>query len=247
MSIQKKLIEDILSGYDIILQNRDFIKEGLVKLSDTAYTNVKYDQDGTQNDLVNKPLLDDIQSAAKSVGIVATITTAKTGHNTNVKDSNRVSRHMNGTGLDVAILNGIGSGGASNGSNGSAEFRELGNKLKDALVSMGYIWNTESGNDKAVMWQTNTGGNHFNHLHISNRLNVGSGEPTTTNDTTSSSSGSTSGSTSTEVSGEDSSTPTTAGQFARKIGEKILGAIGIKESTKERKINENIERIKKLL
>ena len=34
---------------------------------------------------------------------------------------------------------------------------------------MGYIWNTESGNDKAVLWQTNTGGNHYNHLHVSNK------------------------------------------------------------------------------
>jgi hypothetical protein len=44
------------------------------------------------------------------------------------------------------------------------------NKLKDALVQIGYIWNKESGNNKAVLWQTNTGGNHYNHLHISNKI-----------------------------------------------------------------------------
>jgi hypothetical protein len=79
---------------------------------------------------------------------------------------------MNGTGVDVAILNGIGSGGATNEYNGNEKFRNLGNELKDALVSMGYSWNRESGQDKAVLWQTNIGGNHYNHLHISNRVGI---------------------------------------------------------------------------
>ena len=95
---------------------------------------------------------------------------------------------MKNIAVDVAILNGIGSGGASNSTNGNAEFRRLGNKLKNALVSMGYTWNRESGNDKAVLWQTNTGGNHYNHLHISNRtgvssnINVGSEDSDTEDD-----------------------------------------------------------------
>jgi hypothetical protein len=146
----------------------------LVKLSDTSYSNVKHDDDATKNDLVTKALLDDIQKAADSVGITATITTAKSGHNAHVKGSSVISRHMKNIAVDVAILNGIGSGGASNSTNGNAEFRRLGNKLKNALVSMGYTWNRERGNDKAVLWQTNTGGNHYNHLHISNRTGVSS-------------------------------------------------------------------------
>lgn len=151
--------------------NQKHINENLnlIPLNTTSYSNLTYDKDGTQNDSVNKPLLDDIHAAAKSVGIVATITVAKTGHGKMVKGGKSVSRHMNGTGVDVSILNGIGAGGATNSSNGNDKFRELGNKLKDALVSMGYVWNSESGNDKAVLWQTNTGGNHYNHLHISNK------------------------------------------------------------------------------
>ena len=76
--------------------------------------------------------------------------------------------------------------------NGNPSFREKGNLLKDALVKLGYTWNTESGNNKAVLWQTNTGGNHYNHLHISNRtgvsssINVGS-EDSDTEETTSTS------------------------------------------------------------
>lgn len=145
----------------------------LVKLSNTSYSDVNY-ADKTRNDLVSKALLDDIQKAADSVGIVATITTAKSGHNTHVKGSKRTSRHMKNVAVDVAILNGIGSEGATNSTNGNTEFRRLGNKLKNALVSMGYTWNSENGHDKAVLWQTNTGGNHYNHLHISNRTGVSS-------------------------------------------------------------------------
>jgi len=119
--------------------------------------------------IINPKLVIDIATAAKAAGIVATITTAKRGHSTDTTSGN-LSRHMNGTGVDVAILDGIGAGGATNASNGNAKFRELGYKLKDALVQMGYKWNTESGYNKAVLWQTNTGGNHYNHLHISNRI-----------------------------------------------------------------------------
>lgn len=158
------------------MYTKKFIMESLTmsQLDKTNYSNLKYDNDATKTDSVNKALLDDINAAAKSAGLVATITTARSGHNKNVKGSKRVSRHMNGTGVDVAILNGIGSGRATNSSNGNAEFRNLGNKLKNALVSMGYTWNVESGNDKAVLWQTNTGGNHYNHLHISNRTDKSS-------------------------------------------------------------------------
>lgn len=147
-----------------------------VVLNNTNYSHLKFDTDDTQFDKVNKALLDDIQKAAKSAGVVATITTAKSGHNHNVKGSKRKSRHMDGVAVDIAILNGKGSGGASNSSNGNPEFRELGNKLKDELVSMGYTLNSESGNDKAVLWQTNTGGNHYNHLHISNKTGLSSSE-----------------------------------------------------------------------
>jgi hypothetical protein len=44
---------------------------------------------------------------------------------------------------------------------------------------MGYTLNTESGNSKAVLWQTNTGGNHFNHLHVSNNSGESGTAPTT--------------------------------------------------------------------
>ena len=151
-----------------------FLKKGqlneieMVKLNDTNYSHVKFDHDGTKNDSVNQALLDDIETAASAVGIVATITTAVSGHDVHTTTGN-ISRHGFGVAADIAILNGI-STNASNGVNGNKEFRELGNQLKDALVSLGYVWNTESGNPKAVLWQTHTGGNHYNHLHVSNKV-----------------------------------------------------------------------------
>ena len=168
----KKLNEDISRMKTLMNIN----EISMVKLETTSYSNVKFDTDGTENDEVNKALLDDLQKAAKSVGVVATITTAKTGHSY-LTSSKSVSRHNFGTAVDVAILNGIGSGGATNSSNGNTKFRELGDKLKNALVSMGYVWNSEVGNDKAVLWQTNAGGNHFNHLHISNKTGFSEKEP----------------------------------------------------------------------
>ncbi len=48
----------------------------MVQLSDTSYSNLKYDNDATKNDSVNKGLLDDLDKAAKAAGLVATITTA---------------------------------------------------------------------------------------------------------------------------------------------------------------------------
>ena len=174
-----KVNKDILSIYEEILtNNKNILSElELVKLNDTNYSNLKYDNDGTQSDSVNKPLLDDINAAAKAAGITATVTTASTGHSDKTVTGNK-SRHGQQTAVDIAILNNIGAGGASNSSNGNAEFRTFGNKLKDALVSMGYTWNTESGNSKAVLWQTDTGGNHYNHLHVSNNSGESGTAPT---------------------------------------------------------------------
>jgi hypothetical protein len=127
-------------------------------------------------DNINTALLQDVQTAAKMAGLNVDITTAISGHDVG-------TRHETGNAVDVAKINGIGSGGATNETNGNAEFRKLGNKLKDALVSMGYVWNTEIGNTKSVLWQTNKGGNHFNHVHISNNSGETSEKSTKNTDT----------------------------------------------------------------
>jgi peptidoglycan hydrolase-like protein with peptidoglycan-binding domain len=141
------------------------INEAFVEIGDTNYPNVKVDND-SRYDQVNDELLADLQRAGESSGVVATITTASTGHSKYTTTGNE-SRHGFGTAVDIAILNGVGFGNSS--------FKQYGDKLKDALVSLGYSWNNESGNAKAVLWQTSIGGNHYNHLHVSNKQGVSGG------------------------------------------------------------------------
>lgn len=201
-----------MSTYESILENRNVLEAADV------YDNVDFENIGHGNpasDKINTALLQDVQNAAKSAGLKVNITTAVSGHD-------RGTRHETGNAVDVARINGVGSEGATNSTNGNAKFREFGNKLKDALVSMGYVWNSESGNPKAVLWQTNTGGNHYNHVHISNNTKDTSQQPTGT-----------SGTTSDTTSGEETTTNTggsKSGEFARQIGKSLLGAIGINES-----------------
>jgi hypothetical protein len=155
------------------------ISEVFVRLGDTSYSNVKFDNDGTQNDQLNQALLDDLQTAASKAGVVITITTAKTGHG-NLTINGRPSRHATNTAVDIAILDGIGAGGATNETNGNSQFRELGNRVQKELLNMGYALNAEGSNQKAVLWQTNTGGNHYNHLHVSNKEGVSGSAPSET-------------------------------------------------------------------
>jgi hypothetical protein len=113
-------------------------------------------------DNIYKPLLQDVQAAAAAANVKVSITTAVSGHDPG-------TRHESGNAVDIAVINGVGSGGATNSVNGNATFRELGNKFKNELVALGYSWNREIGQSKAVLWQTSAGGNHFNHVHVSRR------------------------------------------------------------------------------
>jgi hypothetical protein len=151
-----------------VIKSTDITKDNtpvIYNLSDVSLneisTYIKFSSGGALNDwkngLINPNVVKDIATASKAVGIVVTITTAKTGHDRSTTTGTE-SRHVNGTGVDIAILN-LGF------SYGSPEFKSLGDKLKNALVQLGYKWNTEVGFNKSVLWQTK---NHYNHLHISN-------------------------------------------------------------------------------
>lgn len=144
------------------------LSEDFITVSSGNYPWLSTDGDATATDKINKALLDDINNAAKSVGVKVKITTAKTGHGKLTKDGN-LSRHDTNQAVDIAILDNIGSGGATGPNNGTPKFRELGDKLVAKLESMGYKRNMEGKNNpKAVLWRTFLGGNHFNHIHVSN-------------------------------------------------------------------------------
>jgi len=139
------------------------ILEDYITVDDGGYDFINSDKDATRYDKINRALLNDINKAAKKTGIEVTITTASSGHKT------QKSRHGTGDAVDIALINGKGSGGATSSTTGDSEFRKLGDKIVAKLESMGYKRNTEVGNKKAVLWQTNLGGNHFNHIHVSNK------------------------------------------------------------------------------
>lgn len=157
------------------------ITENLISVKDGGYSNVGTDNDATSTDKINKSLLDDIEKAAKNAGVKITITTASSGH---PSEGTSKSRHSSNTAVDIAIIDGQGSGNATDSKSGNSTFREKGTRLKDALVRLGYTWNTESGNPKSVLWQTTTGGNHFNHLHVSNTNKSGTSKETSTDPST---------------------------------------------------------------
>lgn len=141
------------------------INEATMKLGDETFASLKVDDD-IKNNVVNSDLLSDIDKAAQNAGVVVTITTAKTDHPS--YETGKESRHASNNAVDIAIINGIGSDGATNEKNGNPKFRELGNKFANQLERLGYSRNSESGKSKAFIWQTNLGGNHFNHIHVSN-------------------------------------------------------------------------------
>lgn len=143
----------------------------LTRLGDINYPYLQADSD-ISNDKVHTELLKDLNAAGQKAGVVLRITTAKSDHDQHVKGTDRTSRHMAQTAVDISKLDGINSwnekGTATDSNLGNPAFRDKGNRVKDALVSMGYTWNREKGNPKAVLWLTNAGGNHYNHLHVSN-------------------------------------------------------------------------------
>lgn len=222
-------INNILSIYNSIIENKKIISLNEIKpitLSQTRYNNVKIGSRAS-SDSVNKALLDDLQTAASKAGITITITTASTGHNTKTT-SGSDSRHPQKTAVDIGLINGQDSGKANSDTTGDANFRSLGTKLKDALVAMGYTWNNEKNQNKAVLWQTNIGGNHYNHLHISN----------TTDSTTNPYSNNTGLNTSSEnISTSTSTTGTTDDYY---YGNKELGAM----ATKTYKLGEQTQSLK---
>ena len=220
MNTQNRFINDILSTYNNILENKRIVEAtdvyDYVDFKDNVVRDSKPSRDN-----INIVLLQDIETAAKKAGIKVDITTAVSGHDGG-------TLHETGNAVDIAQINGIGSDGATNSTNGNAKFRELGNKLKDALVSMGYVWNTESGNPKAVLWQTNIGGNHFNHVHISNTTSTPSSASTESN----------------QVSSKTNDVEFERDPIISAIGNSLVNYFGIKES---KKVLENIKRIKNLL
>jgi hypothetical protein len=220
MSVQKKLIEDILSSYDIINENKNMVFEVVDTYSNINFLDRKVDNSTPSKDNISTTLLQDVQNAAKSVGLMVDVTTAVSGHGPS-------KRHGAGQAVDIAQIN---------NKPVSPSNRADADKLVNALVSMGYTKNSEGSNQKAVLTFGFKG--HDDHVHVSNTGGASTQQPTT--------SGSTSGTTSTtgtETSSTFSNKDTTggAGTFARNIGKQILNVIGINESFEPSEFGNNVQ------
>lgn len=215
MSNQKKLIEDILSSYNIINENKTLVFEVTDSYNNIDFRNIGHGNPASDN--INTTLLQDIQNAAKSAGVNVSVTTGISGHGNKTKSGN-TSRHTTGNAVDIAMINGKAV---------STSNRADADKLVAALVSMGYNKNAEGpSNPKAVLTFGFEG--HDNHVHVSNMT----GSPSQQQPTTSSSSTETpTNTTSTEDGTQDTETPSSS-NFASKIGLSILNSMGIKESFK---------------
>lgn len=145
--------------------------EALVQLKGMNYPNLEFDTDGTQNDYVNDALLKDLDTAAGNAGLIAKITTAKTGHSKYVKGKKSVSRHMNQTAVDLSRFKLSKSSPEVRAIEAKGELRSKIDKFVSNLHRMGYAKNVEAGNDKGVLWQTS---NHYDHVHASNQSGVSS-------------------------------------------------------------------------
>jgi hypothetical protein len=124
----------------------------------SSYANVKFTNIGLGNpatDKINPNVLKDISDAAVKVGVTVSVTTAVSGHH-----NTPPSRHTYGNAVDIALIDGYAvSPNAAN----IAKIKEF----TSALVAIGYIKNSESGNPKAVL--TFGFPNHSDHVHVSNK------------------------------------------------------------------------------
>lgn len=181
--------------------------------------NVDFSSQAT-NDKINTKLLEDIDKAAGNSNVKVTITTAITGHNEKTS-SGYISRHVNGDAVDIAIVNGKNWTSKKDAEN-KGIFSSI-EKFVEELSDLGYVINRESGNSKSVLYFGFSDNQHENHIHISNTGDSDSGSGNS----------------------NDGDTSFDSGRIADTILKRVIGGItGVNEN---KKLKEEINRIKKLL
>jgi hypothetical protein len=203
--------------------------EAVAKVDSTKYPNLEFTPLNGSNpgsDSINDVLLQDLNTAAGNAKIKVNVTTAVSGHDTKT-DSGNLSRHPGGFAVDIAMVNGAGI------------TKQLGDALVAELKKLGYTHSPEENTDKHILWQTKA---HYNHVHVSNKTNTAGSstnlanqgyDPTTTDD----------------------EFYTAAKQISRSYGEPLADKLVNSEkgvateavSNKEKRILENINKIKRLL
>ena len=204
MNSRNKIIRDILSTYNNILENRNVLEAADVYDNVDLIDNSKAGYFPSR-DNINTVLLQDIEKAAKAAGVEVDITTAISGHDTKTKSGN-TSRHPSGNAVDIAKINDRAV---------SLSNRADADKLVAALISMGYTKNAEGpSNPKSVLTFGFEG--HDNHVHVSNTTSTPSSWSTESN----------------QVSSGTNSVEFERDPLISAIGDSLVNYFGIKESKK---------------
>jgi hypothetical protein len=195
-------------------------------------------------DKINPSLLADVDKAAKAAGVKVSVTTAVTGHRNS-------GRHPKGNAVDIAMVNGKGfsslSAAKSNG------IYDAINKFVNELVKMGYVKNSESGNDKAVL--TFGFPNHDNHVHVSRNSDSGTSSSNPSLGSSDTPDDETKGDVSKDSETKDDESKTDEPEGEKSMGNPIfksmLNLLGFKENDESlesvKPITEEIIRIKQLM
>ena len=124
----------------------------------SQYPNVVFANIGLgtpSSDSINPSLLAEVSRAAVMAGVTVSVTTAVSGHH-----STPPSRHTAGNAVDIALIDKIAV-------RPNAANRAKIDLFTQQLQSMGYIRNSERGNERAVL--TFGFANHDDHVHVSKR------------------------------------------------------------------------------
>ena len=225
---------------------RKKLNETPQSVNQSLYTNVDF-KDGVvgnsypSRDKINPSLLSDIETAAKKVGVTASVTTAVSGHDSG-------TRHETGNAVDIAMFNGQGFSSQDDAVK-KGIYTGIYNFIQE-LISMGYIYNSESGNDKAVLSFGFKG--HDDHVHVSRNSDGGdnsvvtkSPDDKTTTDTATTSA--TPASTTTEYGDLSYLDPLIDKLPLKALAKSFVNTGVAAESTESKKINEQITRIKLIM
>jgi hypothetical protein len=177
------------------------------------------------SDSINDVLLQDINTAATNAKLKVSVTTAVSGHSDKTKSGN-VSRHASGNAVDIAMINGV------------AITKQTGDALVAELVKLGYKQSDKEDSNKSILWQV---ADHYNHIHVSNTTNTAGSsssstreyDPTTTDDEF------------------YQAAKTISRSYGEPMADKLVNpekAVATESvSNKQKRILENIQKIKRLL
>lgn len=142
---------------------KNYINEDPQPVEASKYQNIDFrdrvvGSSTPSKDKINPSLLDDVDKAAGIAGVLASVTTAVSGHDGG-------TRHQSGLAVDIAMFDGKGYHGIEDAKN-KGIYNKI-EKFVKALEGMGYKINSERGNDKAVLWFGFSG--HHHHVHVSRK------------------------------------------------------------------------------